>query len=543
MIAILSENPLLLLFIVAALGYGLGSIRIGKSQLGVAAVLFVGLVFGALDDALKIPDIVFLLGLSMFVYTIGLSNGPGFFDAFRQKGATNMGFVFLMQALALALAIGLHVLFQFEAVTTSGLLAGSGTNTPALAGLLDAIGQTSATSSQPRMIEAAVVGYSITYPMGVLACIFAIALMQRLLRIDYEQEAEQLRHTYPIKSDVHNETVEITNEAIVGIPLRDLVLEHNWVAVFGRVYRGEEASLTNWDTSLQVGDRVTLVGARKELQEIGALLGKVVAYDKAEDSGGYDIRRVFVSNPEVAGQTLASLNLPERYQAIITRVRRGDVDLLARGDTVLELGDRIRFIAREKDVDALVKLFGDSYQSLSQINLLSFGLGMAMGLLLGMVQFELPGEITFKLGFAGGPLIVALVLGALRRTGPVVWTLPYSASLTLRQIGLILLLASVGIRSGHTFLETMLQGGGGYIFLAGLVVTVLTALATLWLGHNVFHIPFSILTGMVSSQPAVVDYAQQQSRNQLPNFGYTLMFPIAMILKIVFVQLVFALLR
>ncbi|MEO0469226.1 MAG: TrkA C-terminal domain-containing protein, partial [Bacteroidota bacterium] len=252
---------------------------------------------------------------------------------------------------------------------------------------------------------------------------------------------------------------------------------------------------------------------------------------------------VFLSNPEVAGQSIASLNLVEKYQAIITRVRRGDVDLLARGETVLELGDRIRFVARLKDIPSLLKLFGDSYQRLSQIDLLSFGLGMALGLLLGMISFQLPGDLTFKLGFAGGPLIVALILGALRRTGPIVWTLPYSANLTLRQIGLILLLASVGVRSGHTFVQTILQGGAGMLFLAGTLVSLVSAFCVIVFGYKVFRIPFSILSGMVSNQPAVVDFATEQSGNQLPGVGFALMFPIAMILKIVFAQVLFVLLR
>ena len=206
---------------------------------------------------------------------------------------------------------------------------------------------------------------------------------------------------------------------------------------------------------LKEGDLLTVAGSPEELQELTAMLGKRAEVELSHDRKVYDTHRVFVSNPDVAGQSIASLNLVEKYQAVITRVRRGDVDLLARGDTVLELGDRIRFVARIKDVPKLFTYFGDSYHALSQIDLLSFGLGMAMGLLLGMISFQLPGGISFKLGFAGGPLIVALILGSLRRTGPIVWSLPYSANLTLRQVGLILLLASVGVRSGHTFISTI----------------------------------------------------------------------------------------
>ncbi len=544
MIELLSENSLLLLFIVAGLGYGVGSIKIFGSKLGVAAVLFVGLFFGALDKSLSIPDVIFFLGLSIFVYTVGLSSGPGFMAAIQGKaGKGELGFVLLMVLLSGAIAVGLHFLFGLSASTTAGLFSGSSTNTAALAGLLDSIEKNVPLASRGGMSEAAVVGYSITYPMGVLGGMIAIAIMQRVLKVDYAAEAHRLRHDYPIDSSIRNVTLEVTNSEIRGIAIRDLLQQHGWTAVFGRMKRQGKTTLTNWDTTFEIGDFVAVVGREEDLEEMTRVLGKVSDLELTHDQSVYSHHRVFMSNPAVAGQKIASLNLMERYSAIITRVRRGDVDLLARGDTVIELGDRIRFVSREKDVKSLVNLFGDSYESLSQINLLSFGLGMAAGLLLGMVTFTLPGDISFQLGYAGGPLLVALVLGALRRSGPIVWTLPYSANLTLRQIGLILLLASVGIRSGHTFIETLQTGGAGWIFLAGTILSLSTALCILWIGYRLVKLPFALLTGMVANQPAILEYALVQSRNQLPNFGYAIMFPIGLITKIVLVQILFALLR
>jgi len=542
MIAILSENPLLLLFIVAAIGYGVGSITIGRSRLGVAAVLFVGLIFGALDESLDIPNIIFLLGLSIFVYTIGLSSGPGFFTAFERQGVRDVSFIFLMLTFSALLAVALHFLLGFTSITTSGIFAGSNTNTPALAGLLDSISRRSEAQGLNDDLEAAVVGYSITYPMGVVGVMFAIAFMQRILKIDYHQEAERLKKTYPVNQNITNRTIEVTKEGIEQYTIRDLVHQYGWNAVFGRVKRNNQMSLTNWDTTFHQGDQVAVVGMQDELDELEQVLGKRCEQEITDETTEYDRRRIFVSNPEVAGQKIAALNIAEKFSAIITRVRRGDIDLVARGDTVLELGDRVRFVAHRKDLPALTRLFGDSYQALSQINLLSFGLGMAAGLLLGMITFESPGDIQFKLGFAGGPLIVGLILGALRRTGPIVWTLPYSANLTLRQIGLIFLLATIGIRSGHTFVNTLTEGGGGIIFLAGTAISVVTALLMLWVGYRLFKIPFSLLTGMVSNQPAILEFAQLQAGNQLPTFGYAIMFPISIIIKIVFVQLLYTIL-
>ncbi len=542
MIALLSENALLLLFVVAAIGYGIGSINIFGSKLGVAAVLFVGLFFGALDDALVIPDVVFFLGLAIFVYTIGLSSGPGFMSAFTGKGVGNLGFILVVILLSGLMAVGTHYLFDFDAATTAGLFAGSSTNTAALAGLLDAIGKQVAEAKAQGLSEASVVGYSITYPMGVLGGMIAIMVCQRLFRIDYEKEAHSLRHEYPVNSSIRNLTIHVTREEVRDRCIRELIRQRGWTAVFGRFQREGQIRLTNWDTCFQPGDLVVVVGREEDLQEITETFGEVAETELTLMPSSYAHHRIFVSNPEVAGMKIASLNLAEQYSTVITRVRRGDVDLLARGDTVIELGDRIRFVSRHEDTKALVKLFGDSYQALSQINLLSFGLGMAAGLLLGMITFTLPGDISFQLGFAGGPLIVALILGALRRTGPIVWTLPYSASLTLRQIGLILLLATVGIRSGHTFVETLQTGGAGYIFLAGALVSLGTALLILIAGYKLLKLPFSILTGMVANQPAILEFALQRSGNNLPSFGYAVMFPIGLIVKIVYVQVLFAML-
>ncbi len=543
MIELLSENALLLLFVVAGLGYGVGSISVFDSKLGVAAVLFVGLFFGALDESLQIPNVVFFLGLSIFVYTIGLSSGPGFMAALTGKSQKGeLPFVFLMILISGVYAVGLHFLFDFSGATTAGLFAGSSTNTAALAGVLDSIQKTLPEAQQNGISEAAVVGYSITYPMGVLGGMIGIALMQAWLKIRYKEEAHRLRHQYPIDSSIDNTTVEVTNESATNHSVRDMVREHAWTAVFGRMRRNGQTSLSNWDTQFQVGDCVAVVGREEDLAEIVAFLGKTAETEITRDPSDYSHHRVFVSNPAVAGKRIVSLNLTERFSAIITRVRRGDNDLLARGDTVIELGDRIRFVARKQDVKPLVELFGDSYQSLSQINLLSFGLGMAAGLLLGMITFTLPGDISFQLGFAGGPLLVALGLGALRRTGPIVWTLPYSANLTLRQIGLILLLASVGIRSGHTFVETLQTGGAGWIFLAGAILSLGTAFTILFVGYKLFKIPFGILTGMVANQPAILDFALEKANNQLPNFGYAVMFPLGLIVKIVMVQILFGIL-
>lgn len=539
MIEAFKESPLLLLFVVSAVGYLVGNISIRGAQLGSAAVLFVGLGFGALDPELSVPQIIIVLGLSIFVYTIGLSSGAGFFQTFKKHGLTNTLFVIGVVGFSALLTAGFHYWLDLDAATSAGMLSGTNTNTPALAGLLDLIAKSPQVVDREASSTDAVVGYSITYPMGVIGGMVAIGLMRRWLRIDYRQEEKRLQQLYPVNENLTRWSVEITRSEWADLPLRELFRHFGGQLVFGRMQRNGKAFLPNMDTIIRVGDQIVLVGNEETVEKATLLLGDKLDTELTFDRTVFDVRRIFVSNPKVAGQKIASLNLPEKYSAIITRVQRGDMDVLANGETILELGDQVLLVARRDDIQAISDIFGNSYDDLSQINLLSFGSGMALGLLLGMITFQLPGDFSFKLGFAGGPLIVGLLLGGLRRSGPLVWTLPYSANLTLRQMGLIMLLAGIGIRSGHTFLNTLLQGDGLLLFGCGWVIAFTTALAGIWVGFKFLNIPFSLLSGMLSNQPAVLEYSSELAKNKLPNAGFTMVFPVSMIVKIILAQVLF----
>jgi putative transport protein len=541
MIDLLIENPLLLLFIVSALGYAIGRIKIKGSSLGVAAVLFVGLAMGALDSRLALPEIIFLMGLVIFVYTIGLSSGPGFFASFNRKGLRDNLFVVLVLLVAAAVAVAANVLFGLRSTVVAGMYAGALTNTPALAGLVDTLRTAGASDA---VLAEPVVGYSVAYPMGVLGVILAIAFCQWVWRIDYRTESEKLRSFNMVEQELYNRTVRVTQAGLP--PVQQLIMGQQWDVVLTRVQRQERTFLVDGNTQFEVGDLVSLVGAPDQVDKATRFLGEVTARHLEFDREQFDFRRVFVSNPAVVGRRLAELQVSQRFGALVTRVRQGDIDLLADGDTRLELGDRVRVVAPRTQIAALSAFFGDSYKALSEINLLSTGLGLSLGLLIGLIPIPLPGGITLTLGYAGGPLIVALILGARRRTGPIVWTLSYSANLTLRQMGLILLLAGIGVRSGYTFVSTFAQSGGINIFSISAVITLTASLLTLWIGYKVLRIPFPLLTGMLSAvhtQPAVLGYSLEQSKNDVPNIGYALIFPVATITKILVTQLLYLFLR
>lgn len=538
MLQILIDNPLLLLFVVASVGYLVGSIKVKGNSLGVAAVLFTGLAFGAIDNRLQIPEILLITGLAIYVYSLGLSSGPAFFKAYKKNGLKDFFFIISMLALSAFIAIGLYLAFGFTPAMISGIYCGSTTNTAALAGVIDLIGKSGSQETVNMLTQEAVIGYSFSYPMGVLGGMIAIVLMEKMLRINYKEEEEVLKKEFPVGDDLTSATIEINNPAINGSTLRDLLKKHDWNINFGRIYSNEEQCLINWDTVFHKGDLVMVVGTRNNINEATKDLGEEVHHLLSFDRSLFDVRRIFVSNTKLVGKSLASLNLHEEYDVSITRIRRGDMDMLAKSDMILELGDRIRFIAKRTDLKKISKLFGDSYTASSRINLFSFGLGIGLGMILGTFKINLTEDISFSLGYAGGPLIVGLILGALRNTGPINWTLPYSANVTLQQFGLILLLSSIGVRSGNALVQSLsLQSL--WIVLASAVISLLTAISILFIGYKLLKRPFTFLMGMVANQPAILDFGTNRSGNQIPNFGYTMIFPIALILKIVIAQLMF----
>lgn len=531
-----SEEALLFLFLAAACGSFLGNLKWRGNGLGVAAVLFVGLAIGALRPDVKIPDILKLLGLSIFVYSIGLSSGPSFFASLKSRGATNLVLALLVLSILSVFIGGFAILFGFSAAAAAGLLAGITTNTPALAGLLDAI-QSSPDAQSEAFSNSAVVGYSISYPMGVLGLMIATALMQRIFRIDYAAETKKLGNEFPGGQPILQQTLVLSNPDYIGIPLRDLKKRIGAQVIFGRMYRNEQPALCHFETIFEAGDLVAITGEADELGRVAQILGKTVDRDLSDDRSVFHMRRIFVSNPEIAGKSVAELNLSEQYPVILTRIKRGDADALVNAQTVLELGDRVRVLAREEDLPALEKMFGDSYEHLSHIDLMSFGLGMGLGILIGSIQMTLPGGILFSLGFAGGPLVAGLILSYLRRSGPIVWSLPYSANLTLRQIGLMLMLAAIGINSGATFLSTMLSAAGPLMFISSAVVSIFGSILIIWAGYKLFKIPYVLLIGMISHHPANLDFANNQAQNKIPTYGYALVYPLLLIGKIVFVQM------
>ncbi len=525
--AFLLENPLLLLFGVAAVGYLVGKLRVFGVSLGVAAVLFAGLAVSALAPELRLPEIVHQLGLVLFVYTLGLSSGPGFFASFRRRGLRDNGFGLAILLASAATAWAAGRVAGLSSASTAGLFSGALTNTPALAAVVQALHDAGALQA-----DEPVVAYSVAYPMGVLGVIGALAIGRRISTLHAPQKPE--------KATLTSVTVRIEAAAAIGPTSAELRKSLPSPVLFGRLQRGEALQIVLDDTRLQQGDLVTLVVLGEALPGVLPLLGPIAERAIDLDRSKLDFRRIFVSSAAVVGETLGALQLPQRFGAIVTRVRRGDVELLPDASMVLEPGDRVRVLAPRERIDAVSRFFGDSYKALAEIDVITFGLGIALGLLLGSVAVPLPGDASFRLGFAGGPLLVGLILGRTGRTGPLVWSLPFSASLTLRQIGLVLFLAGLGTRSGGAFLQTLQSGPGVALLLSGAGITLVTSTLALLVGRRLLKLPYDTLAGMVAglhTQPAALAFASEQSGDDRPNAGYAAVFPMAMMAKILLAQL------
>lgn len=546
-INILLENKPLLLFLVIAIGYFIGRIKIAGFSFGVAAVLFVGLAFGALHPDMALPDVIYVLGLVLFVYTIGLRSGPSFFSSFKKSGIRDNLVVAGILFVSAILTLLLGKLMGLKNTLTAGLFCGSLTNTPALASVVDILKHSIAdpTSQAARdLLAEPVVGYSLAYPIGVMGVIFLFQMGIRLWRIDFQKEAAATAEITGVSTEeLEHLSVFVTSSKFIGRTLQEIGEsgELGEILVSRRLpYGSNEIEVPGPSTVLKSGDILTLVGWPQDLERYQSQLGIPTGRDLSVDGSIVGVRRIFVSNKAVIGKTIKDLQLYRQFHAVITRIRRGDVDLPRRPDLTLEAGDRVRIVAPKEQMKAVSKYLGDSYQRLSEVDYISISIGIVMGLLVGMLPLPLPGGSTFHLGFAAGPLIVALILGKIGRSGRIIWIMSLNANLTLRQMGAVFFLAGIGLKAGYSFYSTFKTAGFQLIAL-GAIVTLVTALLGILVFRLVFKMPYNLLMGVMSAlhtQPACLAFANEKDNSGAANIGYATVFPTAMVVKILLAQVI-----
>ncbi len=520
MITVLVDHPIVLIFVVLSFGAAIGAVKVKGISLGPAGALFAGLALSAIDDRLAIPEIIGTLGLALFTYTIGLSSGPAFFSSLRSQLRTIVSVVAALtlgavttRALASALSFGQGV--------TAGLFAGALTNTPALAAAREALNG----STDP------VVGYSVAYPIGVIGMIlmgaFVLGLGSRHPNDDDRSVPADLSTvTFIIKPGLH-------------ISIREIAERFGGQVVFARLERDGTQIVPSADFVVQEGDLVSVTAPKVSLPDLHTLLGEHAPTQLSNDRTRLDMRRIVVSDRKLTGCRLGDLGLHERFGAVATRVRRGDVDLLAHDDFAVLPGDRLRIVAPRDRINEITKYLGDSERRLGEIDALGFMLGIALGLALGLISIPLFGSGHFALGNAGGPLIVGLIVGRLERTGPIVWQPPYGANLALRQFGTILFLGTVGSRSGAALIDALSSRQGGKLVAGAVIVVAATAVFTIVIGRILLRLGSARLAGTLAglqTQPAVLAFVNEQTADDRVGTAYALVFPVAMLAKIVLAQ-------
>lgn len=527
---ILTDNSLLLLFLVVGLGAAVGRIRFRGIGLGPAAALFVGLGFSALDaDLADLPSIVPTFGLVLFVYTVGLASGSAFIDGFRQGGTRVVLGSVVVLVLVAGVVAGVIAVMDLDVGARAGLFAGTQTNTPALQAALEGLDGDVAAG----LVTDPVVGYSIAYPFGVLAMIGA-AQWSLSRRRDRSDDATAT----PAQSNATSWTVEVLRDDLPKLG----ALRH-WEGerlAFSRVDHDGEVDLATNETVLVPGDRCTVIGAPAAVAHFTEWAGRRSERHLALDRNKLDFRRISVSNRSLAGTHLRALDLEGKFGATVTRVRRGDSDLVAEDDFTLRLGDRLRVVGPVDRMGDVAALFGDSDRSLGEVDAMGFALGLAIGLLIGVAAVPLPGGGEVALGVGGGPMIAGLVLGTVSRTGPITWQVPHAANLTLRQLGILMFLGGVGIRSGATFADAVATETGAKLAIGALVVSAFTAACAAFLIRLTRSDPVGgagQLSGF-QTQPAVLAFALERSEgDERVEAGYALMFPLSMVVKLILVQL------
>ncbi len=531
----LVQFPILALLLAIGLGYLLGEINFFGFRFGIAGVIFAGLAIGALHPGIATPEMVPTLGLILFVYMIGIHSAPALVEAIRKRGYRDSLFAVAILVFGAAITLAAVWFMHLPAPRAAGLFCGAVTNTPALAAARETVREVAvkggASAEQVRKLaDEPVVSYSIAYPVGVIGVLVCFQLMRKLWRVK-SREATHVSHI-TVKNFV------VKNPAASGLTLDQFQEVYKARFTVSRIKRKGEIDVATGRTKIELGSIVAVVGDEEAHEQARDIFGEPARVCIEQEASKLEYRRVYLSSADVAGKSISELDL-NAIPATVSRVRRGDVDFVPTPKTRLESGDLLRVVTPREKIPEVMKFFGDSIRGTAEADFRSVGIGMVLGVLLGMVPFPLPGGTTLHLGYAGGPLIIALILGKLGSTGRLSWTIPTSANFTLRQIGLLLFLAGVGTRAGWAFWRTI-QTNGAPTLLAGAAITFGITLATLIFGYKVLKMPFDFLTGVMSgiqTQPACLAFASGQANNDEPNVGYAGVYPAATIAKIVLAQL------
>lgn len=537
-------HSVMILALVITLGLSLGKIRVKGVSLGLAWILFIGLIFGHFSLNLDEHLLHFLkeFGLILFVYSIGLEVGPSFFSSFKNGGKSLNLLSIIVVALSIITTLVIYSFSNTSITSMTGILSGAVTNTPGLGAAQQAY-------SDLRHIDAPSIaaGYAIAYPMGVLGVILSFIVLRYALRINKgEEEAQAKRGFGHLEAMTLNTfSVKITNKMIFGDTVKEVRHILNRDFMISQIHRSEGTStkeMVNGQTILNEGDIVYVVAHPSVQEPLIALFGEKVEMAWEEFGNELITRRILVTKPGINGKTIAQMQIRSNLGTNITRVNRAGVDLIATPDLKLQLGDRVTVVGTELAISHTEKVLGNQMKRLNYPNLIPIFLGIMLGCIVANIPFFIPGiNENLRLGLTGGPLVVAILIGYFGPKYNLVTYNTISANLMLREIGICIFLACVGLGTGEQFIETVATEKGMIWIVYGIAITMIPIILGGIIGRFVFHINYFTLLGVLAganTNPSALAYVRDQTSADAPTVGYANVYPFAMFLRIVTIQII-----
>lgn len=538
-----TANTILLYAIIISIGVFLGKFKIRGISLGITWVLFVGILAGHLGFQIEPNTLTFIkdFGLILFVFCIGLQVGPSFFSSFKRGGIIfnilAMGIVFLNIIVALVLY---YIDGSIELPMIVGVLFGAATNTPGLGAANEALNQINYTGDPISL------GYACAYPLGIAGAIIAVIAVKYICRINIDKEEEYLKTHDKDGESLTVLQLEICNDAITAKPLKEItkLTQHHFIC--SRICHQDIISKPDADTILHQGDFIMVICKEEDIESITKFFGKKSDFNWINESLPMISRRILITKSDINGKKLKDLHLSNIYNVIVTRVNRSGVDLFADPNLELQIGDRIMVVGKKESIDHVAQLLGNELKKLDTPNIITIFVGIFLGILVGSIPLKFPGMPTpVKLGLAGGPLIIAILIGRFGHKLKLITYTTVSANLMLREIGIALFLASVGIDAGDSFLHTIIEGDGLLYVAYGVIITIIPIIIIGLLGRYVFHINYFSLAGLISgatTNPAALAFASQSANNDKPAVAYSTVYPLTMFLRIISGQIILLLL-
>ncbi|EPN9823032.1 putative transporter [Klebsiella pneumoniae] len=534
------------LALVAVVGLWIGNVKIRGVGFGIGGVLFGGIIVGHFVDQagviLSSPMLHFIqeFGLILFVYTIGIQVGPGFFASLRVSGLRLNLFAILIVILGGLVTAVLHKLFNIPLPVVLGIFSGAVTNTPALGAgqqILRDLGVPFEVVDQMGM------SYAMAYPFGICGILLTMWLVRLFFRINVEKEAQRFEESSGNgHAHLHTINVRVENPNLNQMAIQDVPMLNSDNIVCSRLKRGELLMVPAPGTLIQAGDLLHLVGRPEDLHNAQLVIGQEVATSLSTRGTDLKVERVVVTNEKVLGKKIRDLHVKQRYDVVISRLNRAGVELVASSSASLQFGDILNLVGRPEAIDAVAAELGNAQQKLQQVQMLPVFIGIGLGVLLGSIPLFIPGfPAALKLGLAGGPLIMALILGRIGSIGKLYWFMPPSANLALRELGIVLFLAVVGLKSGGDFVATLTQGDGLSWIAYGIFITAIPLLTVGVLARMLAKMNYLTLCGMLAGSmtdpPALAFANNLHATSGAAALSYATVYPLVMFLRIITPQL------